>query len=102
MATVKLNSSLNLASGLTNTMSTVASSVPFSIFFLGFLNYFTMCSLYVLLNFPLPETLYRYLSLVYNEINTNLFAVVGIDFKIPPLSVDKKSRPDRARFFGIS
>lgn len=66
IATVKLNSSLNFASGLTNSMATVASSVPFSIFFLGFLNYFTMCSLYVLLNFPLPETLYRYLSLVYN------------------------------------
>lgn len=39
---------------MTNTITTVVSSVPLSVYFLSFVNYFTLSSLYVLLNFPIP------------------------------------------------
>ena len=64
-----INGSLEVTSKITNAISNMASSLPFSIYFLGFLNYFTMSSLYVLLNFRLPEELYRYLAFVFKEIN---------------------------------
>ena len=50
-------------------MTTITSSFPLSVYFLGFLNYFTLSSLYVLLNFPIPEEIYNYLSTIYSEIS---------------------------------
>ena len=60
-----IDKTLIFATNATSYINKVASSSPVSIYFLSFLNYFTLCSIYVLLNFPIPESLYRYLSLVY-------------------------------------
>ena len=60
-----------------------------------------MGSLYSLLNFKIPEQLYRYLSLLYNEINKNLLAFVGIELTLPPLSEEKVNSP-KGIFFGVS
>lgn len=75
--------------------------MPITIYFLSFLNYFTLSSLYVLLNFPIPEHIYKYLSVVYEQINANMLAMIGINLELPPLSSEKVNR-SRALFFGIS
>ena len=62
---------------MTSSISTFAFSFPLSIYFLGFLNYFAMCSLYVLLNFPIPEQILKYLSFLYAELNNDLLALFG-------------------------
>jgi hypothetical protein len=43
---------------MTSTISAIARAMPISIYFLGFLNYFSLTSVYVLLNFPIPEHIY--------------------------------------------
>ena len=73
-----INSSLTVTSQITNSISMVASSLPFAVYFLGFLNYFTMSSLYVLLNFRIPEMLYRYLAFSYNELNRSILELFGV------------------------
>ena len=77
------------------------SSVPFSIYFLSFLNYFTLCSLYVLLNFPIPEHIYHYLAYTYSQINRSIFQLIGIDIDHPILS-DEKVLTKRGIHFGVS
>ena len=72
------NSTLLTVSNITSQLYTVASSIPFSLYFLGFLNYFTMCSLYVFLNFPLPEQVYDVLSFVYKQLSEDLSQSLGI------------------------
>ena len=76
-------------------------SLPFSVYFLSFLNYFVLCSLYVLLNFPIPKDLYKYLALLYNKITQNLLAMYDIEPLISPLSSERVNS-DRGLFFGIS
>ena len=61
-----LNDTLYIVSNATTWIYTATSSLPFSIYFLSMLNYFTMCSIYVLLNFPMPEQIYKILAFVYN------------------------------------
>jgi hypothetical protein len=56
---------LTITCNIANAAAAFATSLPFTIYFLGFLNYFTMSSLYVLLNFPIPEQLFDYLSFMY-------------------------------------
>ena len=36
----------------------IGSSTPSSLYFLTFINYFTVSSLYVLLNFPIPDNIF--------------------------------------------
>ena len=72
-----INSSLTVTSQITNSVATVTSSLPFLIYFLGFLNYFTMSSLYVLLHFRIPEQLYRYLAFIYHELNRSILELFG-------------------------
>jgi hypothetical protein len=96
-----INDSLAVTAGVTNAVSTFATSMPITVYFLGFVNYFTLSSLYVLLNFPLPEHIYEYLSLIYNQINSNFLAVIGANIAIPPLSDEKVDRK-KALFFGVS
>jgi hypothetical protein len=85
-ASAIINDSLSISTNVTNTINTIASSVPFSIYFLSFLNYFTLSSLYVLLNFPIPEQIYSQLSSLYSQINANLFQILDINIQPPPFS----------------
>ena len=75
--------------------------MPLSIYFLGFLNYFTMCSLYVLLNFKIPEHIFTYLALIYEQINSDILSLFGISVNVPAFSEERVSSP-RAINFGVS
>jgi hypothetical protein len=65
-------------SGITSSIISIGTSLPFLIYFLGFINYFTIHSLYVLLNFAIPEQLFLQLSTIYNGVNQNLLQFFGI------------------------
>ena len=79
----------------------MALSLPFSVYFLSFLNYFTLSSMYVLLNFPIPKDIYKYLSLIYTKLNEDLLAIFGIEIAVPYLG-DEKVYDQRAVFFDVS
>ena len=70
----------------TGLISSVASSIPLSIYFLGYLNYFTMCSLYVLLNFPIPEHAFNFLGSIYVHVNSDILSAFGVEINMPKLS----------------
>ena len=74
---ITVKESLDYSTKITIWMTNFANSLPFTIYFLGFINYFTMTSLYVLLNFELPEILYRYLAFSYQQINENILRLFG-------------------------
>ena len=50
-----MNETLQVTSNITSMIAESASSIPLTIYFLGFLNYFSLTSLYVLLNYRIPE-----------------------------------------------
>ena len=64
-----VNSTMTYSSRITNSMASAVTSFPFAIYFLGFLNYFSLSSLYVLLNFPIPKRVYNVLAMLYKEVN---------------------------------
>ena len=99
--TNSIMSSIEATSGVTNWMKTSISSLPVSVFFLSFLNWFTMCSLYVLLNFPLPEQVYQILAFLYEELNSDFLALIGVKATIPPLG-NKEVSSLKAEFFGVT
>ncbi len=76
-------------------------SSPFTCFFLGFLSYFTLSSLYVLLGMPLPDPVFNHLSSVYDLLGLNLLAFLGFQVEVAPLS-DEMVDGDRALHFGLS
>ena len=45
---------LNVTSVATDTFANTVSAMPIGIYLLSFINYFSLSSLYVLLNFPIP------------------------------------------------
>jgi hypothetical protein len=96
-----LNDSMAISTNVTNTLNTVISSMPFSVYFLSFLNYFTMSSLYALLNLPIPEQTYRHLSELYKDVSVNIFELLGISFELPPLSYERVDS-SRALYYMIS
>lgn len=79
----------------------VVFSSPFTCFFLGFFNYFTLNSLYVLLNIQLPDIIFKELSALYASSNANLLTSFGVSFAPAPFThelVDSR----RALHFGVS
>ena len=67
-----------MTTNITNLIATFAVSTPVSIYFLSFINYFSLSSLYVLLNFPIPQHVYEYLAIIYQLINTQIIQSLGI------------------------
>ena len=99
---ITVKESLDYSTKITIWMTNFATSLPFTIYFLGFINYFTMSSLYVLLNFELPEILYRYLAFSYQQINEDVLRIFGFQLtELNPLS-DERVTSKRGLFFGIS
>ena len=96
-----MNSSLATTTNATSMGSNIAASSPVSVYFMSFLNYFTMCSLYALLNFPIPQHIYEYFANVYEQLNSSIFSLFGIEVKLQPFSDEKVSRK-RAVHFDIS
>ena len=93
--------SIAIASGATQWIHSVIASVPASIYFLSFLNYFSFTSIYVLLNFPIPEQVYRFLAFVYQQLNEIFLSSVGVEVTLHPLS-DERVRSRRGVHFGVS
>ena len=81
-------------------ITSFASSTPVGVYFLSFINYFTLSSIYVLLNFPIPEHIYKYLSLIYQQMST-ILEIFGISVSVPPYSDEVVNTP-RAIHFGVS
>lgn len=96
-----INSSLTVTSHITSSVATVASSLPFLIYFLSFLNYFSMSSLYVLLHFRIPEHLYRYLAYIYHELNKSILELFGFELDPSHFSSEKVTSK-RGIFFEVS
>jgi hypothetical protein len=60
-----------------------------------------MSSLYVLLNFPIPEHMYYFLAYFYQQLNQDLLYMFGINLPKHSLSSEKVDSK-RALYFGIS
>ena len=86
---------------IANKIASISAASPFIIYFLSFMNYFTLSGVYVLLNIAIPEQLYVYLSLIYNGINSNIFTLLGLNVSVPPISQEKVNMP-RPLYFGVS
>lgn len=72
---------------ITGAVATFVDSMPITIYFLSFHNYFALSSLYILLDFPIPEHIYKYLALLYDNINSNFLDLLGFQIPVHPLSV---------------
>ena len=76
-------------------------STPLAIYFIGFINFFTLSSLYILLNFPIPQYVYTYLNVIFNSLNSNFLRLLGFEHDFTPMSFEKVVRSKALRF-GIS
>lgn len=79
----------------------VVFSSPFTCFFLSFFNYFTLNSLYVLLNIKLPDIIFNELSALFASANANLLTSLRISFSPAPLTHELVDS-SRGLYFGIS
>ena len=56
--------------------------MPITIFFAGFLNYWTLCSLYALIRTQKPDFLTELLNSIYDAINISIFQALNIDISV--------------------
>lgn len=100
-ASDNLGSGISLTIDGTQNLALIISSSPFLIYFLGFINFLNICSIYVLLDMTLPYELYFYLKTIFNFINKDIFSVVGLTINIPHYSKELVTS-ERARYFSVS
>lgn len=74
-----INDSLRVTTLVADFFTTFAVSTPIAIYFLGFLNYFTLTSLYLLLNYQLPEHIFKYLAIVYDNVQSDLMTIANVN-----------------------
>jgi hypothetical protein len=55
---------------------------PLAWLFLQFINYWNICSFYLLINITKPSYLNEFLSKVYNAINSSVFQQLGINLQM--------------------
>lgn len=96
-----LNTSLTAITMVANYVVNVAISTPITVYFLGFLNFVSTSSLYVLLNFPMPEQAYSYLSVLYTQLGPGIFTMLNLNVSVNPISDERVNNP-RALYFGIT
>jgi len=65
----------------------VVFSTPVTVFFLSTFNYFTLSSLYILLNIKLPYAVFSYISVLLNSAKINALDQLNIAPSITPISV---------------
>jgi hypothetical protein len=78
-----------MVTNLASSVTLVLKSIPASGYFLSFINYFAMSSLYALLNVDIPEHLNSYLTHLYKSINQDILALFGVDIDVVPLGDEK-------------
>lgn len=76
-ASETLSSTMIAVNNIVQNIIRIVFSSPFTCFFLGFLNYFNLTSLYVLLNVKIPYNVYSILKIIYNSINTGMLNYIG-------------------------
>jgi len=65
----------------------VVFSTPVTVFFLSTFNYFTLSSLYILLNIKLPYAVFSYISVLLNSAKINALDQLNIAPSITPISI---------------
>ena len=78
--TSKGNTKLDWQLNHSDYIANFIAATPISLYFLAYLNFINTCSLYVLLNFPLPRQIYDTFSFLYNS---DLFSMLGINPQVP-------------------
>jgi hypothetical protein len=68
---------------------------------MGFINFFTLSSLYVLINFSFPKNVYTYLTFIFDSLSGSIFRILGIKYQFQSISSEKITR-QKALDFGIS
>lgn len=76
-------------------------ATPLVGFFFSIFNYFTLLSLYVLVDIRIPEAVFDYLAAIYNSCNSDLLSKVGLTITVNPLSSSQLISP-RALYFGVT
>jgi len=61
-------------------------STPLTYYFLSFINFINLHSLYILLSINMPTQLYDILTLAYQTSNANLLQITGITLNPPSYS----------------
>lgn len=82
-------------------MFAILSSSPLAAFFLGLFNYFTLSSLYVLLNISIPYEVFHYLELLYTSCSCNIIRLFDFSISLPSFTPERVNQP-RALYFGVS
>ena len=73
---------LNQVSSLVDNSFSILFSTPLAAFFLRLFNYFTLNSLYVLLNIPIPQVVFDHLGNIYKACANDMLANFGFSWKM--------------------
>ena len=96
-----INSGLETANAVVENSFALIFSSPLAAFFLSLLNYFTLSSLYVLLNIRLPKFVFKYLELLYGSCSTDMPSHFGFDWRMEKWSEERVADP-RPRYFKVT
>lgn len=86
---------------MATTINVIVFSSPFACFFLSFFNYFTLNSLYILLNIQIPNLVFEQFSSLFTSVNVNLLEYFNFNFPLTHLPHEQVNE-ERALYFGIT
>jgi len=78
-----VSSTIDTTAQLVGKAFLILQIAPLAWLFLQFINYWNVCSFYLLINITKPSYLNEFLSKVYNAINASVFQQLGINLQIP-------------------
>ena len=96
-----LSSGLKEISFVVEKIFTVIFSTPLSIFYLSLFNYFTLMSLYVLLDVTLPDVVFDNLEIIYRSSMTDSLRKAGFSWRLPRCSEERVTDP-RPLYFSVT
>ena len=76
-------------------------STPLAAFFLSLLNYFTLSSLYVLLDIRIPKIVFNYLEQIFKASSSDMPTQLGFTWKMDKWSEERVDEK-RPLYFGIT
>lgn len=76
-------------SKIVDSIFSVIFSTPLAIYFFSIFNYFTLSSLYVLLNISIPDVVFEYLALLSKAYQADIFSLCRTSFEIQPISTER-------------
>ena len=96
-----ISSGLETVSAMVENSFALIFSSPLAAFFLSLLNYFTLSSLYVLLNIRVPKFVFKYLELLYGSCSTDMPSHFGFGWRMDKWSEERVADP-RPRHFKVT